>query len=125
MAASSTRIPIVVPDFARSADKPITLSHWTKKVGQRVEDGMRIVDVMCDKADFEVPAPATGVLVEAVIAFDREVTVGQVIGWIDPAIEPWVWEPPAGHPSAIGRCGHCEALLFPGDLRCRNCAALV
>ena len=120
-----SRIPIVVPDFARSADKPITMSHWTKKAGQRVEEGVRIVDLICDKADFELTSPATGVLVEPTIAFDLEVAVGQVIGWIDPAIAPWVWEPPPEHPTAIGRCAYCSALLFPGDVRCRNCAALI
>jgi len=125
MGASADRIPIVVPDFARTALSPITLSHWVKKIGQRVQLGDRIVDLITDKADYELAAPATGVLVEVASAFGDELAVGQVIGWIDPTVEPWVWEPPPGNPSAVGRCAYCTALLLPADVRCRNCAALV
>ncbi len=125
MAASGTRVPIVVPDFARTADKPIALSLWAKKAGQRVEEGARVVDLTCDKTDFEIPSPATGVLVDPSTDYNKELAVGDVVGWIDTAIAPWIWDPPAEHPSAVGRCTHCTALLFPGDFRCRNCAALV
>jgi pyruvate/2-oxoglutarate dehydrogenase complex dihydrolipoamide acyltransferase (E2) component len=119
------RIPIIVPDFARAADKPITIGHWYRKVGQLVHEGARVVDLMCDKAEFELPAPATGVLVDAMIAFNGEVAVGQVIGALDTSVEPWIWDPPPEHPTAIGRCKHCVALLFPGEHRCRNCGALM
>jgi hypothetical protein len=125
MGGSDVRIPIVVPDFARTAAKPITLFSWTKKMGQRVRDGDRIAELVCDKADFELSAPATGVLVDVSTAYNVELAVGQVIGWIDPSIEPWIWDPPPEHPTAIGRCVYCTALLFPGDIRCRNCAALL
>lgn len=125
MGGTECRIGIVVPDFARTADKPITLSRWTKKAGQQVREGDRIAELMCDKAEFELAAPGAGVLVELSTAYDRELAIGEVIGWIDPSLEAWIWDPPPEHPTAIGRCRYCTALLFPGDLRCRNCAALL
>ncbi len=58
---------------------------WLKKVGERVEENDPLVELETDKVAMEVPAPASGVLVEIVLTGDAEAVPGAVLGRIDPA----------------------------------------
>ncbi len=58
---------------------------WLKQVGERVEEHDPLVELETDKVAMEVPAPASGVLVEIVLAGDAEAVPGAVLGRIDPA----------------------------------------
>jgi len=74
-------IDIIVPEVGDGVTQA-TISEWINSVGDPVDEGETIVEIMTDKAAFEVPSPATGILKEIVIESDTEVAVGSVIGRI-------------------------------------------
>ena len=60
-----------------------TITHWLKKVGDRVEAEETIVEVATDKVDSEVPCEVTGVVAEILFDVDAVVQVGQVMAIIE------------------------------------------
>ena len=75
-------VEIKVPDVGEGVTH-VTVTDWLKAVGDRVEAGELVVEVMTDKAAFEVTAPVTGVLVEICVPADTEVAVSTPLGRID------------------------------------------
>lgn len=66
-----------------------TISRWLKEVGDQVEADEAIVEVSTDKVDTEIPAPASGVLLEIRVQEDDVAEVGSVLGIIgDPDAKP-------------------------------------
>jgi 2-oxoglutarate dehydrogenase E2 component (dihydrolipoamide succinyltransferase) len=61
-----------------------TVSKWLKQVGDTVERDEPILEISTDKVDAEIPAPASGTLVEVVVAEGATVEVGTVVAFIDP-----------------------------------------
>ena len=64
-----------------------TITHWLKKVGDRVEAEETIVEVATDKVDSEVPCEVTGVVAEILFDVDAVVQVGQVMAIIETEAE--------------------------------------
>ena len=56
---------------------------WNKKIGQAVVRDENLIDVETDKVVLELPAPASGVLVEVIAADGATVASGQLIAKID------------------------------------------
>src|SRR5438128_1113076 len=56
-----------------------TILEWAVKVGDSVSDGDTVVEISTDKVDMELPAPATGQIVEILAQDGETVSVGQVI----------------------------------------------
>lgn len=88
-----------------------TVTRWIKKEGDPVAKGEPVVEIMSDKASFEVEAPADGILLKVVVNEGDVVPIATVIAYIGQAGEsvgagaPAV--PPAGpgleaQPSAAG-----------------------
>ena len=75
-------VDIIVPEVGDGVTQA-TISEWLISVGDHVVEGETIVEIMTDKAAFEVPSPAYGILKEIVIESDTEVAVGSVIGRIE------------------------------------------
>jgi pyruvate/2-oxoglutarate dehydrogenase complex dihydrolipoamide acyltransferase (E2) component len=72
--------PIVLPDLGAA---PVRLSLWFAEPGDEVFEGERLVEVLAPGATFDVPAPATGRLVER-RAWPRDLLVpGQVLGMME------------------------------------------
>ena len=61
-----------------------TVTRWLKQVGDRIEAGEPLVEVSTDKADVEVPADASGHLLEIRIPTGTAVPVGSIIAVIEP-----------------------------------------
>ncbi|WP_067780563.1 2-oxoglutarate dehydrogenase, E2 component, dihydrolipoamide succinyltransferase [Actinomyces vulturis] len=59
-----------------------TVSSWLKAVGDEVEADEPLLEVATDKVDTEVPAPASGVLLEIRVPEDDTVEVGTVLAII-------------------------------------------
>ncbi|KGM32377.1 dihydrolipoamide succinyltransferase [Inquilinus limosus MP06] len=55
---------------------------WLAAVGDSVREGDPLVELETDKVTVEVPAPASGTLVEILVATDRDATPGAVLGRI-------------------------------------------
>ncbi|ARD41604.1 2-oxoglutarate dehydrogenase, E2 component, dihydrolipoamide succinyltransferase [Actinomyces gaoshouyii] len=77
-----------------------TVSSWLKAVGESVTADEPLVEVATDKVDTEVPAPASGVLLEIRVPEDETVEVGTVLAII-------------GEPSEAGSAPAPEATPAP------------
>ena len=66
---------VVMPQLGETV-KEGTVTVWHKKVGERVEANEPLFEVNTDKVETEVPAPATGVLTEILVAEGATVDVG-------------------------------------------------
>jgi pyruvate/2-oxoglutarate dehydrogenase complex dihydrolipoamide acyltransferase (E2) component len=58
--------------------------EWRKAAGDRVEAGETLLDVTTDKVDVEIPAPSSGRLARVVAQAGETVTVGALLGEIEP-----------------------------------------
>jgi len=65
-----------------------TILQWFKREGDAVEEGEALLEVMSDKASFEVPSPASGILRKILAQADETVPVKQPIAIIGTADEP-------------------------------------
>ena len=74
-------VDVVTPAAGESVTEG-TVLEWHVKVGDEVKLDETIVEISTDKVDVELPAPATGVVSEILVAEGDTVTVGQVIARI-------------------------------------------
>ncbi len=65
-----------------------TLGPWHKSVGDRVEKGDVLVDVITDKANFELEAEAAGTLRHILAPEKSEVPLGYVVALVGEPDEP-------------------------------------
>jgi pyruvate dehydrogenase E2 component (dihydrolipoamide acetyltransferase) len=86
--------PVIMPKFGM-AQEEATIVRWYKQEGERVERGEPLLEVMTDKVNMDVEAPASGVLLRAKYAVDDVVPVTVVIGYIGEPGEEIVEEEPA------------------------------
>src|SRR4029453_11167106 len=64
-----------------------TLTKWLKKPGDKVNRAEPLFEIWTDKVDAEIPAPASGVLLDQKIAEGTTVQVNTVVGTIGEAGE--------------------------------------
>ena len=76
------RIEVPMPQMGESIAEG-TVSKWLKQVGESVERDEPILEISTDKVDAEIPAPASGTLVEIAVAEGATVEVGTVVAFID------------------------------------------
>ncbi len=74
-------IDVHMPDFGGDA-KEATIVSWHKRVGDDVVAGEVLVEVMTDKVNLEVEAPASGVLAEVLSEPEEVVAAGGTIARI-------------------------------------------
>jgi len=72
--------PILLPELGTA---PVVLSVWFADPGEFVYEGDRLVEVLVAGATFDVPAPATGRLIEKRALPNDRLTTGQVLGIVD------------------------------------------
>ncbi len=72
-----------LPDLGEDAGTSAKVTFWYFEVGDRVEEGQDLVEMMTDKATFNVPSPATGKLTEIRVLEDGEANVGDVLGTME------------------------------------------
>ena len=72
---------IVMPQLGETVAEG-TLTIWHKKPGDRVEANELLFEVSTDKVDTEIPAPASGTLVEVLVDEGDTVDVGTRLGVI-------------------------------------------
>jgi pyruvate dehydrogenase E2 component (dihydrolipoamide acetyltransferase) len=74
-----------LPDLGEDAGKSAKVSFWYFSKGDKVEEGQDLVEMTTDKATFNVPSPAAGILTEVRVLEDESADVGDVLGLIEPA----------------------------------------
>ena len=75
-------VDVKLPTLAEGVNKA-TLTYWHKMVGESVKAGEDLAELATDKATFNMPSPASGVLKEALAGEGTEVSVGQIIAKIE------------------------------------------
>jgi len=74
------RAEIILPELGAA---PVVLSVWFADAGEAVYEGDRLVEVLVNGATFDVPAPATGRLVEQRALANDPVRAGQLLGVVE------------------------------------------
>ena len=72
---------VKLPPLAEGVNKA-NVSYWLKNVGDTVKEGEDLVELVTDKAAFNMPSPASGTLKEVLASEGDQVNVGQVIARI-------------------------------------------
>ena len=78
----SRRHVLSLPELG-AGEMPITASVWLVDVGEEVTEGDRLLEVCFGAASVDLPAPVSGLLVEALVAEDDVLTVGQALSVIE------------------------------------------
>ena len=73
---------VILPPLAEGVDKA-SISFWFRQPGEDVKTGEDLVELVTDKATFNMPAPATGKLKEVFVNEGDSAKVGQVIATIE------------------------------------------
>ena len=76
------RVEILMPELGESVHEG-TVSKWLKNVGDAVKEDEPVVEIMTDKVNTELQAPASGVLSEITIAEGATVKVFEAMGYIE------------------------------------------
>ncbi len=74
---------IMIPEIGEGVTEA-TIVAWHKALGETIQEGELIVEVMTDKVNIEIDCPASGVLAEILHQADEEVRVGTIIGRLNP-----------------------------------------
>ncbi len=75
----SETVTDVIAPIEQEGTKAVVLA-WYVEVGGSVNEGDPLVELETDKVSVEVPAPASGVLTEILVAADGEAIPGEVLG---------------------------------------------
>ncbi|MDQ3712274.1 MAG: 2-oxo acid dehydrogenase subunit E2 [Acidobacteriota bacterium] len=79
--SASEATEVVMPQMGESITEG-TISKWLKKVGDKIERDEPLLEISTDKVDAEVPASASGVLLEIRHSEGETVEVGAVVAVI-------------------------------------------
>ncbi|MEU4492578.1 2-oxoglutarate dehydrogenase, E2 component, dihydrolipoamide succinyltransferase [Streptomyces sp. NPDC023998] len=83
-AGGATGTDVVLPALGESVTEG-TVTRWLKQVGESVEADEPLLEVSTDKVDTEIPAPASGVLLEITVGEDETAEVGAKLAVIGAA----------------------------------------
>jgi len=73
---------VVLPELGEGIDKA-TVSYWYFKEGEKVNEKNDLVELTTDKATFNLPSPASGMLSEIFFHEGDAVNVGEVLAIIE------------------------------------------
>jgi 2-oxoglutarate dehydrogenase E2 component (dihydrolipoamide succinyltransferase) len=74
-------VDVKLPVLAEGVDKA-SVSYWHKNVGDAVKEGDDLVELVTDKATFNLPSPASGTLKEVIVNEGEEAKVGAIVARI-------------------------------------------
>lgn len=73
---------VILPELAKDMENAV-VSFWHFEIGEEVSEGDDLVEMMTEKATFNVPAPVSGKLTNILAEEGQEVSVGDVIATIE------------------------------------------
>ena len=76
------RHELVLPDLGMGEQETV-VSLWLVRAGSEVSLGDRLIEVLADGVTVDLPSPASGVVVEMLVAEDEPIRVGQTLGIIE------------------------------------------
>ncbi|MFC1808004.1 biotin/lipoyl-containing protein [Candidatus Omnitrophota bacterium] len=75
---------IKLPDLGENVEKAV-VSFWHVEVGESIDKDGDLVEMLTDKATFNVPAPVSGKITKILVEEGVEVKVGESIAQIEEA----------------------------------------
>lgn len=84
---SRRRHELVLPDLGMG-EEPVVASLWLVEPGSEVVESDRLLEVVAGSATVDLPAPASGILIETCVGEDELLEVGQVLAIIETRDEP-------------------------------------
>jgi pyruvate/2-oxoglutarate dehydrogenase complex dihydrolipoamide acyltransferase (E2) component len=72
---------VKLPPLGEGIEKA-SVSYWHKSPGDSIKEGEDLVEMVTDKATFNVPSPVSGTVKEILAQEGDEVTVGQALAKI-------------------------------------------
>ena len=73
---------VKLPHIAEGVDKA-NVSYWHRAAGDSVKEGEDLVELVTDKATFNLPAPVSGIVKEVLVNEGDEDKVGQTLAKIE------------------------------------------
>lgn len=73
---------VTLPLLAEGVDKA-NISYWHKQVGETVKEGENLVELVTDKATFNMPSPVSGTVKEVLVSEGDAAKVGETIAIIE------------------------------------------
>ena len=73
---------LVLPELGEGIVKA-TVAFWHCKVGDQVQEGDDVVELVTDKATFNVPAPSSGVIKKVLFKEGQDALIGEVLAVIE------------------------------------------
>ena len=73
---------VKLPHIAEGVDKA-NVSYWHRAAGDSVKEGEDLVELVTDKATFNLPAPVSGIVKEVLVNEGDEAKVGQTLAKIE------------------------------------------
>lgn len=72
-------LQVALPSLGAEAGDEATVSYWIVQEGDEVNEGDDLVEMLTDKANFNVPSPANGKITKLVAQENEVVKVGGVL----------------------------------------------
>jgi 2-oxoisovalerate dehydrogenase E2 component (dihydrolipoyl transacylase) len=72
-------VEVLLPELGEDAGEEARVSFWYVDVGEEVREGDGLVQMLTDKATFDIPSPAAGKVTELVAQEDEAVKVGGLL----------------------------------------------
>ena len=73
---------VILPFLAEGVNKA-SVTYWHHNIGDNIKEGEDLVELVTDKATFNLPAPRSGTLKEIFINEGKEAKVGQALAVIE------------------------------------------
>ena len=110
---TATLVDVTMPQMGVSVAEG-TIVGWRKQPGDWVEADETVCDISTDKIDTEIPSPASGRLVEILVADNETVGVGATLARIDTGAQPGQpHEIEVDRPQAADRVGNGTGAALP------------
>jgi len=79
------KVDVKLPDLGEDAGEEAKVSFWYFEIGEEVKEGDDLVEMVTDKATFNLPSPTTGKLAERLAEEGAAVKVGDLMARIESA----------------------------------------
>jgi pyruvate/2-oxoglutarate dehydrogenase complex dihydrolipoamide acyltransferase (E2) component len=76
------RTPLTLPDLGPAGEE-LRVSCWLVDLGDAIDEGDRVVEILMDGITFDVLAERSGTLTRIERPLDAVVKTGDVLGWLE------------------------------------------
>ncbi|MCM8792213.1 MAG: hypothetical protein NC826_03590 [Candidatus Omnitrophica bacterium] len=75
-------VKVILPELGEGIERA-TISYWYYQEGQKVNKDNDLVELVTDKATFNLPAPCSGILSQIIFKEGQTVNIGEVLALIE------------------------------------------